>query len=66
MTRILANTHALASQILYAARMAVTDSRQYEEEVDRRLRQLEGLNEWELAWVRNEVAFRMASGRSRS
>ena len=61
-TRRLASPHALASQVLYAARMAGPEC--YESEVSSRLQRLTGLAEWELAQVRSEVAYRMRTARS--
>ena len=63
-TRRLASPHALASQVLYAARMASSPER-YEAEVNSRLQLLPGLTEWELAQVRNEVAFRLTAAHPR-
>ena len=60
-TRRLASPHALASQVLYAARLAGSSPEGYEAEVDNRLHRLPGLTDWELAQVRSEVAFRLAS-----
>ena len=62
-TRRLASPHALASQVLYAARMAGPE--RYESEVSSRLQRLTGLAEWELAQVRNEVAFRLTPAHPR-
>ena len=66
MTRQLVSPHVLASQLLYAAKLAAwATPERYETEVCHRLQQLRSeLREWEYPAVQKEVEFRLAATRT--
>jgi len=63
MTRKMAGPHVIASQALYAARLATQDTPDdYKSEVFRQLERIKyGLADWELDRIREEIAFRLAA-----
>ena len=63
MTRKMVNPHVIASQALYAAKLATQDTpNDYTTEVFRQLERIKhGLADWELAQIRQEIAFRLAA-----
>jgi hypothetical protein len=63
MTRKTSSPHVIASQALYAARLATQGTPDnYKSEVFSQLKRIEyGLADWELTQIREEIAFRLAA-----